>query len=161
MQIVYACFIIGCLAAVLYTPHKLFLGVKLINEGRVLLPMKLASWIPVYNTIASEKEYKGNCRSLAVAYASLASAIILRIVSVKVAPDAAFFAVSTVVLLYATIVYFYASNAVFVFQILHESDCLPLWAVIVMAVLTPIGQEYIGSYLPAKIASVLKEERTF
>ncbi len=155
-------FVIGILAVLFYTPKKFYEGIMLMQYGAVPPEEKLKAWIPIYNVLKAENLYRGGQRCfvkwgyiLLVIAAFIEGAVLISGVEIMSVVMAAAVIVDIAVVLW------YLANVLLVGSVLHASDCVSLPMLVVMSVVFPLGQDYIGKFLPIKISNIMKEDKVF
>lgn len=154
--------IVGVLGLVIYTPKKLYEGVMLMQYGAVPEEERFRAWIPVYNVVKAEKIYKGNHHCFILpCYLALVVAIAIRIVTIFVVKESMIVALVSAGFVLFTILLAYVANATLVWSIMHDAGCVGFAMQIVYTLVYPLGQDYIGKFLPANVAYAMKKRKTF
>lgn len=153
---------IGILALVFYTPKKLYEGVMLMQYGAVPGEERFKAWIPVYNVVKAESLYKGGRHCFILpSYIAVVLTVLVRILTVVAGVEGLTPELIEAVLVLVAILAAYVANATLVWSILHDAGCVSVGLQIVYTLIYPIGQDYIGKFLPANVASIVKKDRTF
>lgn len=160
-EFVAAFFILGCLGILLYTPSKFNKGIKLSEYGELTGKDKLLSWIPIYNMVSAERVYTGRGASFLVTFISLILAVALRVIVVLTVIDVFLLNVVSTLLCLAAFVAFLLANMRLVYIVLRDAGCMGFMQRLLYSIIYPIGQNYIGNYLPAILSAMLKEEDAF
>ncbi len=151
--------IFGLFAVVLYAPMQMYQGIHEMQFSTRDKSVK--AWIPIYNMISAEMSYSGRASTIALSYVLVAIAVIFRIVVGKMSEPSTGIVTATVIVLWISFLAFYLTNVIFVFVVLHDSECMSLFSTILLSLVFPLGQDYIGKYLPKRIKSFMVKESTF
>lgn len=152
--------LLGIFFMLFLTPYTLSKGIWIINYEDIIFQDKVRCAIPIYNMFQAQRMYTGGVPWIFISTMVTIVIFVVRLVEVTL-PTPETVAMITIVLLVIAIVATYILNAAFVFQILHDSDVVGFPSMILMTILFPLGQYYIGNFLPRVIKSAVKEENTF
>lgn len=153
---------VGVLALLFYTPKKLYEGVMLMQYGSVPAEERFKMWIPVYNVVKAENIYKGGRHCFILpSYIAIVVTILVRVVTISIGIESFVLELAEVVFVLLAILLAYVANAVLVWSIMHDAGCVSLVMLVVYTLIYPIGQDYIGKFLPANVESIMKKDRTF
>jgi len=155
-------FPIGILAFLFYTPKKFYEGIMLMQYGDVPQEERVKMWIPIYNVIKAENLYRGG-RGCFVkwGYVLLVVAMIMEGVVLISGTEVMAVVLVAAIVMDAAIVLWCLANILLVGSVLHVSDCVSLPMLVIMSLIFPLGQDYIGKFLPAKISGVMKGDKVF
>lgn len=153
-------FFIGVVSILFYTPMVFARGIFTLSYGTLSSKEKVLCYIPVYNTIKAEVEYTGKFSKIAIATAMLLVSVLVRVICYF------FFRNSTVILI--TVLFFLLSAVIYlisnmwlVFMVIADARIMPVWNTLLWAIVYPLGQYYIGTYLPVALKHAELEEETF
>lgn len=150
-------FIVGLFAIVFVTPYMLYKGICTSKYGVFCNKDKLIGRVPILNVIKAEHLYTGKFSKIGAVTILFLLTLVVRIVTIITLADVVVQLISIIFLLLA-IVLLYVANAVFVFIILNDAVVVSIGMRIFLSLFYPVGQWYIGNYLPA-IVSYYKRER--
>lgn len=159
-EIIFAFFIVGVLGVMFYTPSQMYKGVYTLEYGSLTSADRLKKWIPIYNVIKAERTYLGKMGFVGLAYLILFLFLLVRIVVIFVATgNLSANHISTIALQVSGGLWL-ISQMVCVGRILKDAD-VGVGKMIFYSLLFPLGQDYIGKYLPAFVEAAIKEDKTF
>ena len=154
-------FMLGLFFMIFVTPCIFARGIFKIEYDVLAMSDKIVSAIPILNVIKAERLYTGKVSKTGVAAVFLVVAFIVRLVTVFVFPSVYIVQLITIVLLILSTTLVYVSNVFVVFLILNDADVFGVGCKIAFSIIFPIGQYYIGTYLPTVLKNFNKEEDTF
>jgi len=153
--------VIGVIATLFYTPvifcktiFELEYGCDLSNAER------RDTKIPIWNIWKAEKLYRGFGFTGLFEILTIV-AIILRLVCFSFFREVGLLTLITVVFLLLSFGLSILANMLFVFTILRDAKVNTLGSCILLAVLYPVGQYYVGTFLRTVIKNMEKEEEVF
>lgn len=149
-------FFVGIIAIIFYTPHQMYCGIKRIQYGTLSLKEKFISWIPVYNVINAEHSYLGSNKVLINSICIVVSLVFRFIVIFKFTENR-ILNILTVIFLLVSLIAWFLVNIIFVYIVLGDTDYISLVKRIYYSIFFPLGQNFIGNYLPTIIEQELKE----
>lgn len=157
-NIIAAGFLIGILAMMFYTPAKYMQGIIKLSYGDITTGEKIRSFIPIYNLCKAERLYTGRVSIAGISAITLILTLGLRIVTVFLLPSIRGVQIVTVILFLLSILFVYCANVYIVFIVFKDAGVKGGWW---RAILFPIGQYYIGTYLNNVIKHEVEKEETF
>lgn len=154
-------FAFGVFAILFYTPHELFCGVWTLEFGSISKRDKAKSWIPVWNVAQAETLYTGKTSSVLVTTIIAIVCLALRVLCSVCFGGSVVGNVLTICLLQLSVIAIIVANIVFVFRIMRSVKCCSLLKCILMSIAYPLGQDYIGKFLPTLVKNYAKGDVTF
>lgn len=149
INILIVAFVLGLVMMLIYAPHLMYKGSLTIQYGKLDTKEKAMSWLPLYNVICAVKTSLGSARIITVtSVISLLSFVGL--LSCTALKQSELIFVFSWLFIISTIVNVIC-NQVAVFKILYTSCCVSLAKCILLAIIYPLGQSYIGKWLPLMI----------
>lgn len=159
-EIMFAFFMVGVLGVLFYTPTQLYKGVHMLEYGSLTPADKFKEWIPVYNVIKAESTYLGKTGFVGIAYILLFLCLLTRIVVIFAATTNLLANQISTIALQVTGGLWLISQMVCVGRILKDAD-VGTGKMIFYSLIFPLGQDYVGKYLPAFVEAAIKEDKTF
>lgn len=153
-------FFVGVIAIIFYTPHQMCCGIKQLQYGTLSSKEKLTSWIPFYNIVSAERGYFGNSKILITSICMIIS-LVLRFTIVFQFTQNKVLNIITVLFVLVSLIGVFLSNILFVYRVLWDAGCVSIIKRIFYSIFFPLGQNFIGNYLPVLVEKELKEEETF
>jgi len=151
----------GILASIFWTPIKFVKGVAMIIYGEVTSSERVKAVVPFYNVAHAESMYTGRVSSVLISTVFFLASVFFRFIVLTVLYDNQILQFASVAILVIGLAAIYLSNVIIIFLVLKDSRAVPLGLTILYSLIFPLGQNYIGVYLPAVIHCSLKEEETF
>lgn len=151
-------FLMGLVAMFVIAPKEVYRGIMLIQYGSLTKDDKAKSWIPVYNIVKAESTYTGKVSSIFISFVVLLVLVVLRFVCVGLLSEAVLLNGITGLCAYVGVLVFYGSMVVFNFRVLNDAGCVSFLKMLFLALIVPVGQDYIGKWLPQLIKHSIKEE---
>ena len=160
-QIMTAGFVVGLFAMFFYTPVKYAMGVFRIAYGDLNRDEKFKCCIPIYNVISAESLYTGKISVIMLATAFCVIATVMRVIAIYM--DSSNYALQTVtvIVFVVSLLFVYIANVYSVFIVLKDAGTGSLVSNLFKAILFPLGQYYIGTYLVTIIKNMRVGESTF
>lgn len=155
------CFLVGLVAMLFVTPAVYAKGIKELDEEELTKGERLKCWIPIYNMIKAEKQYTGTTSKILLSYVIFLIALALRLLVVFVVYEFIAIQVISIILLLVSVLVMYIVQCYVVFLVLHDSDTMGLFKAIMLSVFYPLGQYYVGAFLPVARKNLVKEKETF
>lgn len=152
--------LVGIFMMLFVTPYAMCKGIIEITYDDIDSSEKIKCMIPLYNMFVAEPIYTGGKPKIFISTLVSIIIFIVRMVEVLLGINNVI-AWVTIVLLVVSMLITYLMNAVLVFSILKHADVMGYGLITVFAILFPIGQYYIGNFLPKVLRNALKQESTF
>lgn len=154
-------FMLGFFCMMFVTPCIFARGIFKIEYDVLATSDKVISLVPILNVIKAEKLYTGKFSKTGLAAILLVVTFIVRLIIVFTLPSVYTAQLITIVLFILSIILVYVANVYIVFLVLNDADTMGLFGKIVFSAIFPLGQYYIGTYLPTVMKHFSKEEDTF
>ena len=152
--------LVGVLAMAFYTPYILCKGIHILAYESIDLKDKVLYFIPIFNVIKGERLYTGKLPTVGIATIAFIVLFLLRLAEAFIGvPNT--LALVTIVLLMIALLAMYVTNFILVFRILKDADVNGIGTIAVLSFFYPLGQYYIGTWLPRVLKNSLKDEQTF
>lgn len=152
--------IMGVLAMILFTPFLMARGVSKLAEQSGPMDTVLCL-TPIINLIRAEHLYYGRFRLMLVSpivlIGSVATRVLIWLNWYNNVPLGTF----SIVLFWAAFLFYYVSNVIFVYTVIHDADVMHGFKLILFSVAYPFGQYYIGAYLSNVVRHMKQKEATF
>lgn len=152
--------IVGVLAMLLFTPFLMSRGVSRL-DGRSGPVDTILCLLPFINTARAEKIYFGRVRLMTISQITLVVCVVARVLIWGYAYDNVMIGTISIVLFWAAILFYFISNMVFVYTVIHDADVMSGFKLLLFTVAYPFGQYYIGSYLSNVVRHMKDKEATF
>lgn len=149
----------GIFVSLFITPAIYAKGVKLIIGEELDATDKLKCWIPVYNVAKAEAMYTGRKSFILITFVATCVSAILSMLVGGTANELLIRGASF--LLFVSLIGVYAAHVYSVFLVIYDTGVVNIVQNILLAVFYPIGQYYIGSFLPNVVKNVEKESDIF
>lgn len=154
-------FILGVLVMIFWTPVSLARGVSLMESEDITKKEMIINCIPIINICRAESKYTGGISWITVSNIAFIVTLGLRIACAFTLPNVYILQIITIFLFIVSLVFFFGANMRLVWMILTDVDATELGAKIWMSIIFPIGQYYIGNFLPMIVKNLSKEEEVF
>ncbi len=154
-------FICGILAMVFWTPATFARGIFTMEYAELSGREKVVTKIPVVNVIMAEHIYTGRISMVGIGTAAVIVMFCVRFLCVFLFPSAYVLQLVTVVLFLVSVVGFMLTNMILIWMVLTDTDVTSFFTKVALAVVFPLGQYYVGNFLPTVIKNMGKEEETF
>ena len=161
LGIVMCSFVMGILVSIFWTPIKFVKGVAMIVYGEVTSSERVKAVVPFYNVAHAESMYTGRASSIMISTIFFLVSVFFRFIVLTILYDNQMLQFISVAVLVIGLAAMYISNVIIIFLVLKDSGAVSLGHMILYSLIFPLGQNYIGVYLPAIIHCSLKEEETF
>lgn len=152
--------IVGVLAMLLFTPFLMARGVSKL-DGRSGTIDTVLCLLPFINTARAEKIYFGRIRLMTISPIVLILCIAARIFIWWNAYGNVMLGTVSIVLFWASILFYFISNMIFVYTVIHDADVMSGFKLLLFTVAYPFGQYYIGCYLSNVVRHMKDKEATF
>lgn len=153
---------VGILFILFYTPFVFTKGIIKMDYGVLRKSDYIKSAIPVYNISLAESIFFGNkVSSLAITSSISIVSIVARFVAIFYFYESEMAQIVTVIIMVVAIIALYINNAIIMFRIMYISDVISIPKCIVFAILFPIGQVYVGTYISNLIKNTKKSKEVF
>ena len=161
LSLIFICFLVGLICMMFITPIQFAKGIRMIVYDEIPEEDRLSCYIPFYNIVSAEKLYTGRTSKVLIASCILLLSFLFRLLVLFFLYSSVVIQVASVILLVSSVVLCYLANAYIVFLVLHDSDTIGIIRQLLYAVVFPMGQNYIGVYLPAAIYAMRNREEAF
>ena len=159
-NVVSAAFLLGIFFMMFVTPAVFAKGVFLIDHGELDNSDKVKMWIPIYNVVKAESMYTGRVSFVGIGILVLFITTVIRVLAATFA-EAYVVHILTIILFLLGIVFYYAVNVYIVFVVINDSDTKGLLGKVIYSLIFPLGQYFIGNFLPNEMKHLAKEESVF
>lgn len=153
--------LVGVLAMLFYTPYMFAKGVLSINRDELPMSEKLKCFIPIGNVISAEKYYWGKLWLVSYATIFFIIATVAKIGSWLLLHANSGINFVTSIAWMLAVVLFFVANCIDVFVILKETDATSIPKAILLAIIYPLGQWFIGAHVPNILKKMKNKENTF
>lgn len=154
-------FLIGLFSLIFVTPYFFSRGIYTLEYGTITGLDKLVCAIPILNIIKSEKLYTGKFSKVGLSTIIFVVSVLVRLLAVFTFTDNFYIQITTVLFFAISIVLSYFMNVLLVYRVLNDAGTVGFIGKMLYSLSFPIGQYYIGSYLPTTVKNFKKEEDTF
>ena len=152
--------IVGVLAILFFTPYLMAKGVSKL-DGRTGFGEKVLCAIPFFNLARAEKIYYGHIGIMTFSPIILIAGIATRFYLWYYMYSSDIANTIRVVVFYGVIIFYFISNMIFVYTVLHDSKAVSTGLLVVYTIAFPFGQYYVGNYLSNVIRHQQEKENTF
>lgn len=153
--------VLGFLTMIFYTPAIMAKGILQLDSDDLSTKDKVLCKIPIVNIAIAEKVYTGRISTIAISTIAVLAMIAIRIAVVFLLPSVFVVQVITVILFLLSLISFFITNMVFVFRVMNDADTRELTGKLLYSIVFPLGQFYIGTYLPTEMKNLAKQEEVF
>lgn len=154
-------FMLGVFFIIFYTPYLYCKGIYTMEYGTITISDKIICLLPIVNICKAERLYTGKLSKLGVSTIVFVFTILLRFIAIYFLAENSMIQIFTTALLLLTFAITYIMNVIIIFQVLNDADCFSLSKVLFYAIFFPIGQYYIGKFLPTVITNIKLTKETF
>ena len=151
-------FLVGVLAMVFWTPYLFAMGVLRITQDYVDFSDRLTCMIPIANLFKADRAYFNKVSVTGVAVSTLLVSVFLKINAVSWWPEIAWVHYGLIVLIILSFAIWFIGSMVGVWIVLRDSGLCAIQSQIIMSILFPIGQWYIGNILYKEIKYYQNQE---
>lgn len=155
------CFIVGLIAMCFVTPASYAKGINELDGEELSRIDKLKCWIPIYNMIKAEVQYTGERSKILLSYIVFLIALALRLLVVFVVYGFYPLQIISLVLLLFSLAVMYIVQCYVVFIVIHNAEVMGIVKTLALSIVYPLGQYYIGAFLPVAYKNLSREEETF
>lgn len=153
---------VGVLAMLFYTPVIFSKTIFNLEYGDCLSAKeKRTIMIPVWNVVQAEKLYRGSSSSIGICNIVFVCAIVFRLVCFTMFRSVGILTLVSVILLLASFFSILLANGIFVFSVLYDAKVNTLSSCVLLSVVFPLGQYYVGTFMNTVIKNMNKEEEVF
>lgn len=152
--------IVGLLAMFLWTPYLMARGISKIAEVSGPVDYVLCA-IPIVNLARAEKLYYGKFKLCTFSPILFAIAIVSRMYIWRNMYENVTVGTISIVIFWAALIFWMLSNMIFVYTVIHDAEAMSGVKLILMALLFPFGQYYVGTMLSNVIRHMKEREATF
>jgi hypothetical protein len=129
--------------------------------GEMSIQYKILAMVPIVNVCVAERMYYGRLSRVGIMTGGMIGLLMARFAVIFLAPTVSWIQIVTTILLLAAVMICFAGNAILVFSILNDADVFGLGKKLVYSLFFPIGQYYIGAYLPNVVSKIKDTEEVF
>ncbi len=152
--------IMGILAMLLFTPFLMARGVSKLDDRSGSVDTVLCL-IPIFNLIRAEKIYFGKFRLMLISPIIMIACVVARVLIWRNMYGNEVAGTVSIVLFWASILFYYVSNVIFVYTVIHDADVMHGFKLVLFSVAYPFGQYYVGAYLSNVVRHMKQKEATF
>lgn len=152
--------LVGVFAILFWTPYMFSKGVLSINND-VDMGIKVKCMIPLFNVIYAERYYWGKLWLVSYGTILFVVSTIAKLCTWFFMNSNATLNLVTTILFIITFALFLIFNMVDVYMIIHETNTTTQGKAIILAILYPLGQYFIGAYTATILRKMENKENTF
>ncbi|MCI9050357.1 MAG: hypothetical protein HFI05_00295 [Lachnospiraceae bacterium] len=154
-------FMLGMFFLIFYTPYLYCKGIFTMEYGTISLKDKITCMLPIINVCKAEHLYTGKVSKVGLSSIVFTFTVILRFVAIYFFTENAILQIITTTIFLVAFLISYIMNVIVIFQILNDSNCFSLSKVLFYSLLFPLGQYYVGKFLPTIIMNIKEVKETF
>lgn len=160
-NLVATAFMLGIFVMVFWTPATFARGIMVLDHEQLTSSEKVLTKIPLLNVIMAEKIYRGKASLVGISTVSLIALLGVRLLCVFMFPSVGILQLLTVTLFLLSLAASLITNIVLIWTVLTDTDATSFTTKLLLSVAFPLGQYYVGNFLPTVIKNLGKEEETF
>ena len=153
--------VIGVLAMLFFTPGMFCKGILTISNEELTGGQKVLCFIPIVNIFKTEKEYWGKLWLISYSIIVMVLSIIAKFATWYFMHSNVTLNLVTTILVLVAVAFMFIANAIGVWTIIRDTDATSTGKAIFFSVLFPIGQYFVGSYVPTIVSKSQNKEATF
>ena len=150
---------IGAICMIFFTPMKYTQGIYLLEYGTLTAKDRLLSFVPLVNIIKAENIYTGRVSNVGISTVLFILMTVLRVIVATFYTEHFSLQLITVFLFVMSILVMYIMNVCSVFIVLNDAGVGCLFSRILYSLVFPVGQYYIGAFVPTIVKNMEAEAK--
>ena len=159
-ELVLSGLVIGLIAMIFFTPFLFAKGVSRL-EGELTAKEYVLCAVPIINTIRAERKYFGKIGIHCISTIILILGVTFRVLQWRFMYSNVTMGLIGMAIFWFSLLLFAIGNTVIVYTIINDTNTVRGFKLILLSVLYPFGQYYIGAYLINVIHHMKEQESTF
>lgn len=159
-EIMDSALVVGLLAMFLWTPFLMARGISKIADVSGPADWVLCA-IPIINLARAEKLYYGRFKLCTISPALFVVASVARMYIWRNMYQNVTLGTVSIVLFWVSLIFLAVSNMIFVYTVIHDAEAMSGFKLILISLLFPFGQYYVGTMLSNVIRHMKEREATF